>query len=114
MLFCVVGAGTWAWSNTGNILLTILAILVGGFVGSLIGFQIHQTRRMRELGFTSRRELNAFDRDMRDLRCAIAPGIEAETRRRRDGAWMQGNAAFHVEASEGVAEQWENPSEQID
>lgn len=78
LILCVVGAGSWAWSSTGNIVLTILAVIGGGFVGSLIGFQIHETRRMKEMGFSSRKELNEFDRDVRILQNAVHSALEEE------------------------------------
>lgn len=81
LMVCVIGAGFWAWSSTGNVLLTILAVISGGFIGAFIGFQIHETRRMREMGFSTRRELNEFDKDMRDLQSAMSSALEEEMRR---------------------------------
>ena len=104
LILCVVGAGSWAWSTTGNVLLTILAVIAGGFVGSLIGFQIHETRRMREMGFSSRKELNEFDRDMRDLRNMMNSALEEDMDRRNEEAQAEGYASYSEKSSAEAAE----------
>lgn len=92
MTICLVGAGYFAWTSTGNVLITIGAVILGGFVGSLIGFQIHQHRRMKELGLSTRRELNEFDRDMDEIRDGMQDAMREK--RKRAGRTGQSGGVF--------------------
>ncbi len=101
---CVIGAGVWAWNSTGNVLLTILAVIFGGFIGSLIGFQIHQYKRMKQLGMTSRRELAEYDRDMGELRREMHDTFRQEMERLDIEAQAEGYASFDEKSQKEAME----------
>lgn len=89
MVFVII-AGVLTWRAMHNVLLTILAVIIAGFIGTFISFLIHQSRRKRQMGFSSIRELNEYDRIMKEMRIAVAPEIEkqlaeAEEQARREG-----------------------------
>ena len=62
LIICVVFAGYCSWKFSQNVLLTIGAVILGGFVGSLIGFLIHMQSCKKIIGVSSIRELREIDR----------------------------------------------------
>lgn len=99
MTVCLVGAGYCAWTSTGNVLITIGAVILGGFVGSLIGFQIHQHRRMKELGLSTRRELNEFDRDMDEIRNGMQDAMREKRKELDELARAEGYSSHMAKMS---------------
>ena len=99
LTICLVGAGYYAWTSTGNVLITIGAVILGGFVGSLIGFQIHQHRRMKELGFSTRRELNEFDRDMDEIRDGMQDAMREKMEELDEQARAEGYSSHRAKMS---------------
>lgn len=100
MVVCLVGAGYFAWTSTGNVLITIGAVILGGFVGSLIGFQIHEHRRMRDLGLSTRRELNEHDRVMREIQLAMQEDMEKLDEIARAEGYSSHRAKMSAEANQ--------------
>ena len=99
MTVCLVGAGYCAWTSTGNVLITIGAVILSGFVGSLIGFQIHQHRRMKELGLSTRRELNEFDRDMDEIRNGMQDAMREKRKELDELARAEGYSSHMAKMS---------------
>lgn len=105
-LVCAVGFGCFIWSITGNVLLTVGAVIFGGFVGSLISFQIHQSRRMKMMGFTSRKELKEFDKDLRELQEFIRPELQKDLKTLNRTAQMEGYSSYQEKAAEAAYKRW--------
>lgn len=99
VIVCVVGAGYFAWTSTGNVLITIGAVILGGFVGTLISFQIHEHRRMKELGLSTRRELNEHDRVMREIQIAMQEDMREEREKLDEIARAEGYSSHMAKMS---------------
>lgn len=99
VISCVVGAGFFTWTNTENVLFTIGAVILGGFIGSLISFQIHESRRMKGMGFTTRKQLYEFDRDFRKLQAEIRPAIQERMKELDEQARAEGYSSHREKAS---------------
>lgn len=106
VILCVVLASAWAWGQTGSVIYAILAAIVGGFIGSIISFQIHESRRARILGLSSRKELRQFDKDTRDLQDTLGPLFKQQMEELDRQARAEGYASFDDKAAKEFAEKY--------
>lgn len=91
-----IAAGVLTWRASASVILTIIAAIVGLLIGIFVSYLIHQSRRKREMGFSSMRELNEFDSAINDIRSRVASEVREEVAEAEEEARRQGYASLEA------------------